>query len=140
MLIPKAASKSIRSVLGDERLVWEGELPARLVAFVRDPIERLQSCYRYFWKKYSLPSWPGFVDQVLAGEPDGHWMPQAQFLPAGCETYRFEDLAVVWARNGLPTLRHLNRGKRPNLPLECYREDDLRRHYRADYELRMRCA
>lgn len=124
------------------------ELPVHIVAqskkpiftFIRHPIERLQSAFRYFFE-LGWPVGPGFneypvfVDAVLGGLKNVHWDSQVEqliyggrFLPS--EVYKFDVMPAVWSAKGLPTLRKHN----PSSPRQTgdYRREELEAFYDRD--------
>jgi len=113
-----------------------------LIGFVRDPIERLQSAWRYFSPcgQAGIPkgcSWPQFVDAVLSGEMvNHHWMSMEGWYRTE-NLYRFEDLRRIWESIKLPPLGH-HRVSDHSMPTPNYRVEELREIYAYDLELR-RC-
>lgn len=113
------------------------EHPARLVAFVRDPIERCVSGYRFFHRiaKDWASSWEAWVDRVLSTD-NPHWSPQSS-LVGDADCYRFECLNEVWETLGFAPLTRANVSH--YAATNDYRCDELRAFYRPDFELRARC-
>lgn len=112
-----------------------------IVLFVRHPVDRLVSAWRFFHQKAHFPNrhiasktgLEKFVDQVLKGVEDQHWMSQVKlhthhrFIPT--VVHRFENIHEVW-----PELPHLNKG--PGVPFDLWhRKDEVEEYYRADLEL-----
>ena len=117
-------------------------------AWVRDPLDRLASCFWFFrnsqhhWYDWDARlAWRNLVDQVLAETAAiaaPHWVPQAELLEGYLDltVFRFEELRERWAEIGFPPLPHLNgiaRGADVDLG---YRRAELLEYYAADLELR----
>lgn len=139
-LIPKAASTAMHNT----RLFYrEGVCPVPLYAFVREPIERLGSAWRFFRDKQADELVPRhyevFVDRILdADHFNAHWCPQAllvedhpQVIPV-----RFEDMARVWRQVGFPLLKHQNWSNPRRRFDSTYRAKELVDYYAADHALR----
>lgn len=149
-LIPKAGSQSIQMALGRNQIPAEEalELPVRL-AFIRNPIKRLESNFTYFkflgnehntWAvpKQALTSWSSFVDHALEVEDD-HWKPQVKLISYEGQivcnvVHRLERIKEFWKvyfpDNALP---HINSLRGVNqVP---YRLDDLYDYYAEDLEM-----
>ena len=103
--------------------------------YVRNPIERLRSA----WAMYAATNnhvdcpgaWPGiraFIDQILGGWCDPHWLPQMQLHEEFDEIYRLENIAETWPGDHIG---HENRATiaKPHID---YRFDDLTKYYAAD--------
>jgi hypothetical protein len=160
---PKAGSQSIRKTLLTDLGVKEMQMhsirntPAKqmkaVIWFVRHPIDRARSAWRYFQNTVGWPketgitseTYEGFVDGILDKTYDNrHWNPQVPmvtytrfFLPT--EIYRFERINDLWPEVvGKGTLKHLNQSEPTEttayrLPeLEMRYADDLYRWGRAD--------
>lgn len=150
-IIPKAGLMTIREWLGPGfRVVSNDEALAasRRVAFLRHPIERLRSCYSFmYWlSDYGTPhvsgapvaSWEAFVDHVLGGARDEHWIPQLEHCGAAPNIWRqFERLPECFEEFRPGLLPHLNRASRR--PTSDHRQAELR-HYYADDMLRWELA
>lgn len=113
-----------------------GEIPFGSIAFIRDPIDRLVSAYRFFanmgQNRFFGSEWPDMVDRVLGGLWDPHVLPQSLFIrKAGARAYLFEDLAAIWPYKEL---------RRENISQGAYmfpyRMDELLEHYKEDRDLR----
>lgn len=145
--IPKSALHSIMEWLGPEfRPVPEEEAIAvgRRVAFIREPIDRLKSCYSFMaalnssgCPHHSRPpveSWELFVDHVLAGNSNEHWIPQHRLIGnIPVQPIRLSDIdRAAMMLLGRP-IRKLNQSVR--LETTNYRAEDLKMFYRQDYEL-----
>ena len=133
----RVASQSIKSqasknhVFANEAL----ELPGDKIIFVRHPLDRLESAYKLFMPtdRYSS-SYEEFVDNVLSGDENWHWLPQhdwhtvdGSLVPDIC--YKFENINLILY--GLPTLNTSNSIKIATF----YRYDELLSYYEKDLEL-----
>lgn len=140
LTIPKCASSSMKKMTkGAAKSLKRDTIPKRMIVFVRDPIERLESAYRFFSKSRSNKfnaTWFELVDAVLNGHPNIHWMPQTRYIEnfPGIEAYPFECLATVWRALFGTELTWAN----PSDPMDLagYRIDELKEHYREDYQWR----
>jgi len=131
VIIPKCASESMKGVLKEEPY-------SRVVAFIRDPIERCISGYRFFRNKPSdpryAPSWERWVEMVLS-QDDGHWTPQAR-LVGDARLFPFELLSDVWRSLGWSELQVMNKSIYADVG-DCA---VLRDYYVDDFKLRARCG
>lgn len=148
--IPKAGLQTISEWLGREFPVVPNEEAlkvSRRVAFIRHPIERLASCYSFFYwlTDYGRPSkevgpvtqWEPFVDLVLSRDNE-HWRPQVEHVGDVPNVYRrFENLAECYEEFRPGLLPHNNRASR--LPTNDYRKDDLLALYADDLTLWGNC-
>lgn len=144
--IPKAGLMTIREWLGpDFRVVSNDEtkVVTRRVAFVRNPIERLKSCYSFFyWLSVNgqlhvsgapLSSWGVFVDHVLSGAEDEHWIPQSRHFGDAPNIWRrFESLPECYEEFKPGILPHNNRVTR--LETYDYRTEELLQYYAQDFK------
>lgn len=146
---PKAGSRAIEKAIGARKEIHAHNAAGRrVITFLRHPIERLISAYRYFnfvegWQKdmsfygYTAP-YERFVDAVLDGERNRHWIQQSELLRHGrnfvpTEVYRFEDINEIWPKViGIP----LQRVNASNLkPVDqWYRRNELDNLYSEDLE------
>ena len=152
---PKAGSQSIRKALLTDLGVREIQMhgikntPSRqgkgVIWFVRNPLERVRSAWRYFehtvgWPKETnikQADYQTFVDLLLDGASNRHWDSQTPmvtytrfFLPT--EIYPFEQIGQLWdSVVGKGTLTHQNESAK--IDTDTYREDDLIRHFADDY-------
>lgn len=146
---PKAGSTSIRKL--ELKEIMPSEVYSRQVDclwFIRHPVARLHSCYRYIkteprsdtptgtgWKRLRqlrLNSYEDFVDLVLSGQTNRHWDQQIPmvtnpvFLPT--EVHRFEDIHryinIPW----------LNRSESTEID-ESYRLDEIEKLFEEDLRL-----
>jgi hypothetical protein len=141
--IPKAGLRSIGRWLYGFQVVPNDRVSAsRRVAFIRHPIERLKSCYSMMrdMQDQGVPhacgapvdSWESFVDHVLDGAKDEHWMPQTWHCgDVPNDWRRFEDLPACCDEFHPGPLPHLNKVTRR--PTSNYRETELREMYAADF-------
>ena len=152
-VLPKVASQSIGEY-SRERLTQLTarevfDIPRR-VAWVRDPMDRLQSAYTFFREmtkngpcgrdgfitKAHTKDWSTFVDLTLE-TPDAHWHPQVELLTFGdrfipTEVHRFENIQKTWPWYGL--LPWFNGTK--HYPVDTtYRQAELTEKYREDMQL-----
>lgn len=151
-IIPKCGGTSIkfaaRKALGfdysynvhvDPRLEYVGwSDPKKLtrIAFVRNPLARLVSCYiekvlcktnskaRDRFKKMGFNnsmSFDEFMSRVYKTyHRDAHLIQQALFIPPQCELYRLEDIHIIWPRlmqrfKYLPMIEHHNKSGGENI-------------------------
>jgi hypothetical protein len=154
---PKTASSGIRKALGTHYIATipadKVDLYDRVIAFVRDPLERIESCWNYFHAQGRFPqawdkncniarsrdfeAYEEFVDYVLKepGYLDKHWMPQAynlQDLPT--EYHLLKDASAVLAEIGLNLEERVNTSGVPIVGQD-YRNPELEEFYKADYAL-----
>ena len=144
--IPKAGIQTIREWLPREFAVVTNDETMRVsrrVAFIRDPLDRLESCYSFmYWladrgtpHRCGAPvdSWQSFVNHILAHD-DEHWRPQSLHVGTVPNIYRrFENLADCYGEFQPGLLPHNNRATR--LPVDDYRRDELLHLYREDLAL-----
>lgn len=148
--IPKSGLQTIAEWLGRDFPVVsndEARKVSRRVAFIRHPIERLKSCYSFFYwlTDYGRPSkeigpvtqWEPFVDLVLSCDNE-HWRPQSVHVGGVPNIYRrFENLAECYEEFRPGLLPHNNRASRR--PTNDYRHDELMQFYREDMTLWSGC-
>lgn len=96
------------------------------VLFVREPLERLASAWAFFRTDFTGPDLYGFIDRILGGWVDPHWVPQSNVWSAWGRLLPFECLPEFVSR-------HEN--KSVNRPVIDYRRDELLSLYSADSEL-----
>ena len=144
--IPKAGVTSINGWLrrAGRAVPNQAALTAsRRVAFIRNPIDRLKSCYSMMhwqeqqgephWSGAPTDSWGAFVDHVLLNE-NAHWNPQVSIVDGAPNIYhRFENIETHYRQYFDAPLPHLNRSER--LPAFKYREDELTALYMDDLSL-----
>lgn len=131
-VLPKCAS----TVMLDYSVGAEPQDDATV--FVRDPIERCASAWRFFWQYPYMDMrkpWAEWVDRILSGAFDMHWSPQAQLCDDG-----HRKRPVLFERLGelLPALPHANKTDPRDID-RGYRADELRLYYAADHQLRAQC-
>jgi hypothetical protein len=141
--IPKCASQTIQGA----ELVNIGldQVPADMetFAFVRHPIERIQSAYRFFMGyRHLLPpeviDYETFIDYTFTVD-DLHWTPQHHMVfPYGDavvkQIHRLESMTTVlkeWLGYGLET----HNASLKDYLVSDYRLDDLLVKYQADMEM-----
>ena len=144
LVIRKNASSSMQSAR--ERIVDTYEdLPPELHVFVREPIQRLYSAYRFFGKQPVVffreeardYTWEEFVDGILdKGYDDMHWRPVSktiELLGRPVIPHLFEKVNEEYMLGDLPIEKSSPLYYDADLS---YREDDLREYYQGDYALR----
>jgi len=138
LLIPKCGSESLRkSSLAIINNVHANNLPR--IAFVRDPIERLHSAYRFLARRgYAPKQYESFIDWSLETD-DEHVVPQHSYCYPN-DTKQFDDLYLL---NGLDavftnrlgnTIPRLHETHKEPINSD-YRMDELRAKYSNDFEL-----
>jgi len=147
--IPKAGTNSIRKWLGEYEMV-ENEDSALLeceqrVAFIRHPLERLNSVYSYFKGldedgiahsvKAPTEDWENFVDFILQNK-DPHWDPQAEHTGEKWNiVYRFENISHITKEYQCNPFPWHNKTKRNILVPTNYRLQELTTMYSRDFFL-----
>lgn len=119
------------------------------VAFVRDPISRFYSCYKFFkmfidqgvdYPGFDLQvtsSYDTFVDFALQ-HSDVHWAPQSTFIFINGELIVTGLVPLKYLSNWLRKhkLRNTIENESLNYPIKpTYRLGDLREYYSKDYEV-----
>jgi len=122
-------------------------LPKNMHVFVRDPIQRLKSAYRFFKAQPPVEgriqtgamTYEEFVDHVLGGAENPHWRPVTETLSvfdrSDVVVHLFENLADEYP---IGVLEKRNVSK-PVVDQEIdltYREAELKEFYSGDYKLR----
>jgi hypothetical protein len=148
----KTLVKSLAALYRDDGCYQDevAERPGTCYLFVRHPIARLVSCYRFFKENGLLrkagltqtASYEEFVDEILdGGREDIHWEPQIDYhtTPEGTfvpdVTFRFENIAQIWPYLfDVPLLRYHATEYDPKIDRD-YRDLELRTYYAADLEL-----
>jgi len=154
----KSGSASIRFATQWERLkpkapVWEvyyatRDGDAECVLFLRHPLRRLRSAWRWWGQQRNFPQpcygpqcpWERFVDNVLKDRPetrDPHWNPQIEahtFQSAVVPTsiLPFEAIHLHWRDWCKKPLPERNATGGGNEPLPDYRLDELEAYYAED--------
>ena len=117
------------------------------VAWIRHPIRRLESGYRFFKMNanrgirnhHYIPvnSWEDYVDFSLK-ETNRHWNPQydtllheGEYLPT--VTHRFEDINELWDQYCNHPIKHMNKSEASETSE--YRLDELTEKYSHDQRL-----
>lgn len=126
------------------------------VAFIRDPLERVDSVFNHFTHLArrdidcsshiadgiitgSASDYQQFIDYVLDNNDGHHWTPQTdalsigdEFIPTDC--FLFEQIREIWpvyVEGAMPWLNSWTQIKH-----EKYRVDELKNYYHRDLELR----
>lgn len=149
VILFKCASRSMVAT-GSSCRVQRGvasKQPENMHVFVRDPIQRLQSAYRFFKARPPIEgrnqkgnlTYEEFVDHVLGGAENPHWRPVTETLSvfdrSDIVTHLFENLADEYP---IGVLEKRNVSK-PVVDQEIdltYREAELKEFYAGDYKLR----
>lgn len=150
--IPRCGINTIREWLGRDAILVPNNDPrllavTRRVAFVRSPVDRLESAFSLFYwmDDYGDPhvsnapvdSWENFVDHVLDVQikDDEHWKPQSEHVGDIPNTYhRLENLFDRFEQYRPGILPHYNKTSRSPLILT-YRTTELRTKYADDLVL-----
>ena len=123
-LIPKSGSSSIKTTLFNAGHVYymendEVDVVDTRVVFLRHPINRIHSAYRFFKNQHELgckgtglgiptDSYESFVDYALTHD-DPHWASQMEMVGGmATDLYRFEDLGKAWSLHSDVPLNHRN--------------------------------
>ena len=155
--IPKAASSTIRGwlpmgVFRDADLVTARQA-SRRVAFIRHPLDRLESCYSHFCKLRAMgraytsqkltmsvvdeitSGWPQFVNYILSNEADNHWRPQSEFIADVPNIlHRLDDLSMYY-RNYWDEPPPPRRNSSARIPVGGYKINELLEYYADDIRL-----
>lgn len=150
--IPKAGIQSFKVWLGPSFDVVENDDSrllnvTRRVAFIRDPRDRLKSCFAFMywmreygrehWSQPDVTDWQRFVDHILnpATPVNEHWQPQVEIIGSGIPTvyHQFENLHLHWETYRPGILPHLNRTSYP--PTPDYRISELADRYAEDFTI-----
>ena len=148
--IPKCGIQTFQEWLGKDFEVVANDAPvlgdiSRRVAFIRHPLERLKSCYSFFYwmndyghtskNKVNTTSWREFVDQVLSDKPDNeHWLSQSEHIGSVPNiVHRFEDFSKHWETYRKGIMPWNNKSSR--LPTFPYRTAKLVAKYSDDFAL-----
>jgi len=145
-LIPRAGSTAIRWSIEPHTYFDQTDQPVH--AFIRDPIDRFISAAKLAGKYRKVPKrhpYELFVDRVLDGEKDQHWIPQAEYLKGlNIIPHPLERMNSIWAKwrdeLGFPRLKPDNCSPmfehRLSVINTSYRINDLVEYYKEDYRLR----
>jgi hypothetical protein len=148
-IVAKAGTQSFSEASGAKWYINNEhslEFPIR-VFFIRNPFERLESCYSFFCQLSdenttqiiipieSLVSWEVFIDYILVND-DEHWEQQTETLLYKGELtpthiFKFEDVSKWWPNFFSVRLPHENKSSRKLVGN--YREDDLKDYYKEDF-------
>ena len=148
-IIAKAGTQSFSEASGAKWYINNEQAllyPTR-VFFIRNPFERLESCYSFFCQLITegvgqkiipvdhLKTWESFIDYILINS-DEHWNPQTETLLykgklTPTHIFRFEDVSKWWPLYFSVRLPHENKSLRKMIGN--YREKDLRKFYQDDF-------
>lgn len=147
-LIAKCGSQSLVEA-GDDWYLndYQAEIYKHRIAFIREPLERLGSCYSFFKLIFSdgvnydgdinphnARSWHSFVDFVLdSNSNDEHIKPQSEQVSNVTHIFRFDEMNNWWPKISPKKLQKLNESVRQ--PIDDYRISELRAKYIDDLEL-----
>ena len=155
-LIPKVGTSSIRNTLYNHASVYymhvdDIDVVETRVLFLREPIARIGSAYRFFKNQHELgckhmgnacptDTYEEFIDHILR-TPNEHWDSQVAqvtdsvgtFMPT--DVYRFEDISKVWDMYSPSELNHKNSAPTKYEWDTQYRLDDLENHCHDDIKL-----
>lgn len=139
--IPKSGLNTIANWLGKGFLVVPNDqvVVGIRVAFIRNPLERLKSCYSFMhWQSVRRGDgpidWHDLVDRVFSDEDNEHWRPQATHISGvDCVVHRFENLSRHYQSYWPGLLDHFNKATR--MPTDDYRYDELVEFYKDDQRL-----
>ena len=110
------------------------------LAFVRDPLERLRSCFHFYLDSRfniggeRIRSYPQFIDWALESQ-DEHVLPQADFIaPLFNTVISIRDMSSTLSRLTGRKVLTLNKSSRFDID-SSYRLIDVKNKYRKDYIL-----
>ena len=96
-----------------------------LLMLVRDPMDRLRSAYQFFTQRLQCEqTWEEFVDNILAGNRNNHWIPQTVHHENPTRYMEFDKFLDVQE----------NASKEVDVPWE-YRYEELLEYYEDDWKL-----
>jgi len=137
--IPKCGSQTVEGVSDGLLDSQYGDKINNLIAFIRDPFERLKSLYRFINEypgkiiKHPIPTWDLFVEWVLTTD-DYHVLPQSDFLIGGEIIYPLSkmDEVLLDLIGKIPERKHQTN----RIVLDTnYRQCDLKQKYKSDIDL-----
>lgn len=151
-VLPKCGSSSLKynPAFHPHVSVKEVLIIPERIAWIRQPIDRLYSCWCNFVKGTNhnlkevgtgkgLTSWEQFIDLILEGELNVHWNPQVPqltyqdvYVPTISE--RFENLPVKFNHYLSGTLGHINASD-PRTINRSYRIKEVQDKYKEDLDL-----
>ena len=143
--IPKAASQSMYSAIGNYKAFnLRDNPPKNVIAFIRDWMDRLVSAFQFFsdgtrYKGLEFPrQWEPFVDRVLDGPTNPHWIPQYEYVKwtPNVVLHPFEKLGQVWSDLGLPELPHRHKSVPGKDQPNGYRMSELESLFSEDAKMR----
>ena len=149
-LIPKAGTQSIQEFAQEVITNTETNRYKHAIAFLRNPLTRLVSCYSFLHNLIvvnkqntsvniaaeNLSSYSAFIDYMLLND-DEHWIPQVELIQHDREThqtvfYTFENMPETFKKLFSINLQHINSSQ--HLEISSYRLDDITRYYKGDFE------
>lgn len=147
-ILPKNASTSIRAVLETDEYSNEEVMRFKTrVGILRNPHNRIKSCYSFFVdiankgsmsdKHAHVPidTYENFVDFILEDNSSAHWIPQMSLLGDAPTIYhRFEDLEEVWS-DYFEGFYPWSYNSSPPLELPDYRLEDIETKYAEDFSI-----
>lgn len=115
---------------------------SQFLCIVRDPYDRLISCWENKGEYFKQDTFEDFVEYVCR-TPDGvinpHAQSQTSFIDKPIARYiRFDSLQQDFLEIGIKVLCHLNKGGRKKPALEYYNADTLlmvQERYEEDFDL-----
>jgi len=149
--VPRCASQTIGGWLGKEGVVVANDDPqlltvSRRIAFIRDPIDRLESAFSLFYWMFDygqgrhvsnapIDSWKNFIDHVLDPKikDDEHWLSQATHVGNIPNIYhKLDNLFEIFEKYRPGFLPHKNKTSRSPLITAGYRLSNLATKYARD--------
>jgi len=150
-IIPRNASSAIRETLRQVGIIHPiGTCPdIPIYGFIRDPMERHISGAVYLPGRHAQApmeeNYKQYVDKILAGEEEKHWIPQTKILEGipNLTLYPYELLNYHWTTElKFPQVKVLNTGpyefklQRYHRIDTRYRISDLLEYWKEDYNIR----
>ncbi len=108
------------------------------IAFIREPMDRLKSLYKFQREKhhlagYPIRCWNCFIEWVLETD-EIHAKPQSDFLFGTEKLYRLDEMdSILLELVGRPIDR--KNQTTIDVPYTDYREEEIKQKYAADEEL-----
>lgn len=141
-IVPKCGSHTIRSCFRSKEISVEKALKREVrVAWVRNPLDRLESYFSYKNANSSLgpiQTWEDFIDSIFITN-NAHWIPQIELLTHNSLyvptiTHKFEDFPKLWGSYFTGLIPHLNGCVHESVNRE-YRLSDIEAYYKEDFEI-----
>ena len=136
--IPKCGSQSLGAI--SEALLDDTQqhLVKNMMAFIREPMDRLKSLYRFQLETHHLAGfpircWNCFVEWVLETD-DYHAKPQTEFLFGGETLYTLDNMDEVLQGITGKAVPKLNTTS-IDIPYTDYKANELVEKYQSDYDL-----